>query len=485
MKPLHRSDRSLRHTFCRRWALCVLAALSMTAHALPPAGGGKMPIEAPTDSMSTEQRDAIARQIDTNLERLEASGRLPEARAGAVSFQWPLAAGNELNDAGYHGISNFVDQNPSAPNALLDYNCGARTYDLSSGYNHRGIDFFTWPFGWQKMDDDEVSIVAAAPGVIALKSDDNFDRQCTFNSSPWNAVYVRHADNSITWYGHMKAGSLTAKDVGDSVSAGEVLGVVGSSGSSTGPHLHMETYDGDGNLIEPYAGACNNLNANSWWSDQRSYYDSALNALTTGFAPPAFPTCPSTNEQPNTRRVFAPGETIHVAAFYRDQLIDQTTTYTVRYPDGTVILQWTHNSNAPHYAASYWYWLVQPSSAGPFGTWTFSAEYEGTTTVQEFDVVSAGTDSDSDGVQDHLDNCMVHANASQIDADGDGFGNACDADFNNDGIVNVIDLGTLRTAFFSTNALTDLNADGTVNVVDLGVLRTLFFQPPGPSAYAP
>jgi hypothetical protein len=465
--------------------LLVLGALSLPAHAQPPAGGGAHPGAIPTDHMTPEQRDDIKRQIASSLATLEAAGRLPEARAGSVSFQWPLAASANATDAGYHGISNFVDQNPGAPNQLLDYNCGARTYDLNSGYNHQGIDFFTWPYGWKKMDDDEVSIVAAAPGIIALKSDGNFDRQCTFNSSPWNAVYVRHADNSITWYGHMKAGSLTAKAEGDSVSAGEVLGVVGSSGSSTGPHLHMETYDGQGNLIEPYAGACNSLNAESWWADQRSYYDSALNALTTGFAPPAFPTCPDTIEQPNTRRVFVPGESIHLAAYYRDQLIDQATRYTVRYPDGTILYDWTHNSNAPHYAASYWYWIIEATSAGPFGTWSFTAEYEGTTTVAEFEVISAGTDADSDGVDDHLDNCMTRANATQIDADDDGFGNACDGDFNNDNTVNFVDLGELRTTFFSNDAVTDLNGDNVVNFLDLGIFRTLFFQPPGPSAYVP
>ena len=48
-----------------------------------------------------------------------------------------------------------------------------------------------------------------------------------------------HADGSVAWYGHMKAGSLTNKAVGQTVSSGEYLGIVGSSGNSTGPHLHF------------------------------------------------------------------------------------------------------------------------------------------------------------------------------------------------------------------------------------------------------
>lgn len=459
------------------------SACAAAAIAMPPAGGGDYSAHAPTDRISETQRQAIQAHIDSNLALLEAQGKLPESRAGAITFDWPLAAAGGLTDPGYHGISNFVDQNPGAPGQLLDYNCGARTYDLSSGYNHRGIDFFTWPFGWKKMDDEEVNIVAAAPGVIAFKSDGNFDRQCGFNNDDWNAVYVRHADNSITWYGHMKSGSVTAKGVGDSVATGEKLGIVGSSGSSTGPHLHMETYDGGGNLIEPYAGACNALNAGSWWSAQREYYDSALNAVTAGFAPPTFPACPTT-EVPATRRVYVPGEAIYLTTYYRDQLDTQTSNHTLRYPDGTVATQWPFVSNAPHYSASYWYWEVMAGSGGPFGTWSFSVDYEDTSVAIEFDIVPLA-DGDQDGRSDHLDNCMTRANPAQTDADGDGYGNACDADFNNDGIVNVVDLGYLRTVFFTADPVADLDGNGTVNVVDLGLMRTLFFQAPGPSAYAP
>jgi murein DD-endopeptidase MepM/ murein hydrolase activator NlpD len=107
------------------------------------------------------------------------------------------------------------------------------------------------------MDSNDVEIVSAAAGTILYKSDGNFDRSCTFNNNNWNAVYVQHSDGSVAWYGHMKAGTLTTKNVGASVAQGEYLGVVGSSGNSTGPHLHFEVYDSGNNLIDPYAGTCN------------------------------------------------------------------------------------------------------------------------------------------------------------------------------------------------------------------------------------
>ena len=89
-------------------------------------------------------------------------------------------------------------------------------------------------------------------------------------------------------------------------------------------------------------------------------------------------------------------------------------------------------------------------------------------------------DDDGDGVFNDADNCTFVANADQRDTDGDGIGNVCDGDLNNDCVVNVVDLGILRTVFFTGNGDADFNGDGVVNVLDLGILRTLFFAPPGP-----
>ncbi|MFK8014648.1 MAG: hypothetical protein AB8G17_04350 [Gammaproteobacteria bacterium] len=90
-------------------------------------------------------------------------------------------------------------------------------------------------------------------------------------------------------------------------------------------------------------------------------------------------------------------------------------------------------------------------------------------------------DTDGDGVSDDNDNCTLLPNADQRNTNGDRFGNVCDPDLNNDGIVNIVDLGALRAVFFTADADADFNGDGAVNVVDLGVLRSFFFAPPGPS----
>ena len=94
-------------------------------------------------------------------------------------------------------------------------------------------------------------------------------------------------------------------------------------------------------------------------------------------------------------------------------------------------------------------------------------------------------DSDEDTLIDSQDNCVEAANTDQRDTDADGIGNRCDADFNQDCVVNFLDLGVMRAQFFTTGDLdTDLDGDGNVNFTDLGILRSLFFAPPGPSGVA-
>jgi hypothetical protein len=97
------------------------------------------------------------------------------------------------------------------------------------------------------------------------------------------------------------------------------------------------------------------------------------------------------------------------------------------------------------------------------------------------EMTNVAADADGDGLSDSADNCIEAANANQRDTDGDGIGNICDPDLNDDCIVNTLDLGRLKSVFFTGDADADFNGDGSVNFSDLGILQGLFFQPPGPS----
>lgn len=95
------------------------------------------------------------------------------------------------------------------------------------------------------------------------------------------------------------------------------------------------------------------------------------------------------------------------------------------------------------------------------------------------------SDTDNDGFADNLDNCPKTANASQLDSNGNGIGNACDADFNKDGMVNAKDLAVFQLAFGSKvgdakyDANCDMNGDGRINALDLAMFQARFGKPPG------
>lgn len=95
------------------------------------------------------------------------------------------------------------------------------------------------------------------------------------------------------------------------------------------------------------------------------------------------------------------------------------------------------------------------------------------------------SDSDSDGVDDSVDNCKTKSNADQRDSNGDGYGNICDADLNNDGLVSVTDFLILRGVLNTNDDDADLNGDSLVTVTDFLILRNGLNQPPGPSDVAP
>ncbi len=362
----------------------VLLSLSFTVFcqtstpSVKPDGGGEFQIEK-ADCLSPAARATIQRLNDASIERLEQAGAFTQLRLSAqvVAFDWPLRQAAGFNtDPSYYGISNFVDQNTTI-GSIQDYNCTTRTYD-----GHKGTDIFTWPFQWKRMDDNSLEIIAAEAGVIVNKIDGFEDRNCACINYDWNAIYIRHADNSISWYGHMKKNSQTTKAVGQSVAKGEYLGVVGSSGCSTGPHLHFEVYNSSNKLIDPYSGSCNTLNTTTWWANQKPSRESTLNRLQLGTALSLYGDCTTYKDITNEANQFAYGNKLFVTGYFHDQLQGDVTTYTIYRPDNSVYTTWSHIS-PDTYNASWWYWSFTLPSSSP-GTWRVVATFKTQTVTKNF-----------------------------------------------------------------------------------------------------
>jgi hypothetical protein len=96
-------------------------------------------------------------------------------------------------------------------------------------------------------------------------------------------------------------------------------------------------------------------------------------------------------------------------------------------------------------------------------------------------------DNDGDSIVDLSDNCILVHNQMQLDTDGDGYGNMCDGDLNNDGRTNTLDLNLYKQAHRTRmgdanyNADADFNGDAVINTLDLNIYKGLHRKLPGPS----
>ena len=78
--------------------------------------------------------------------------------------------------------------------------------------------------------------IAATTGTPIKVVADGTVTAASYNGSYGNLVKVDHGNGVETWYAHTSKMYVT---VGQTVTAGEIIAAVGSTGNSTGPHLHF------------------------------------------------------------------------------------------------------------------------------------------------------------------------------------------------------------------------------------------------------
>lgn len=152
-----------------------------------------------------------------------------QTRAGSRQFYWFLAPGDsrpDWYDADGKSARRFLMKTP-INGARLSSGFGMRRHPIL-GYSrmHRGTDFAA-PIG--------TPILAAGDGVVT--------RAGPF-SSYGNYVRIRHSNGYETAYGHLSRFARGLRP-GMRVRQGQVIGYVGTTGRSTGPHLHYEVMRGN------------------------------------------------------------------------------------------------------------------------------------------------------------------------------------------------------------------------------------------------
>ena len=155
--------------------------------------------QSETDYFNALSREEAARIAAAAKNNTNSSSSGSSGSASASGFVFPMAYATKITDA-----------------------YGYRIHPLSGTKKwHNGIDFAAG---------EGTAIYATKAGTVT---------SATYNEAYGNMVTINHGDGYSSLYGHMTNYIVS---VGDTVSAGQTIGYVGSTGWSTGPHLHFTIY---------------------------------------------------------------------------------------------------------------------------------------------------------------------------------------------------------------------------------------------------
>lgn len=157
---------------------------------------------------------SVARTVDQGL----------SLGADLASGAWSYA------QKGYEWAKENLMRAPLARFSRISSTFGSRLHPIKKTWRHHsGVDY------------------AAAHGTAVMAAGEGEVVSAGWNGGYGKAVVIRHASGTETLYGHLSAYGVRA---GQKVTAGRVIGNVGSTGQSTGPHLHYEVRRG-GRPVDP------------------------------------------------------------------------------------------------------------------------------------------------------------------------------------------------------------------------------------------
>lgn len=180
------------------------------------------------EKMSMEEQAQVLAAQDAAIQKAIKAAQEEQARQAAEAARQAAAAAAKRSSGGGGGGA-AVAAPPVSGGTFTRPASGpiSSTYGARWGEFHYGIDIAN--------SGSNVPIVAAASGVVVTSH---------YSDSYGNVVYIAHSINGqvyTTVYAHMERSLVST---GQTVSKGQQIGIMGSTGESTGQHLHFELYRG-------------------------------------------------------------------------------------------------------------------------------------------------------------------------------------------------------------------------------------------------
>ncbi len=208
-------------------------------------------LESEVDQLNVKVRDAEIREA---ARKAEEARKLEATKIAAANLSSSLNPDRNF-DASRKAIANPSDRSgiaPQLPQLMASaYLPDVQDYGLSTGFIWPADGVFTSGYGWRWGRLHGGIDIAAPIGTPILAAASGVVDYATWNDGGYgNMIDIRHADGTITRYAHMN--ELYVKE-GQTVSQGQTIGAMGSTGFSTGPHLHFEIRPNGGGAIDPMA----------------------------------------------------------------------------------------------------------------------------------------------------------------------------------------------------------------------------------------
>jgi len=235
-------------------------------------------------------------------------------------------------------IQQYVDRDPGL--AAMDHACGPLTYDTHKGTDIRLVHR-------NQIKGIGVPVLAAAKGTVTAVRDHTPDIAQGDAGAPnvdgrecGNGVLLDHGDGWKTMYCHMRKGSIAVVP-GLRVKQGDTLGLVGLSGQTEFPHVHIKVTNNDA-IIDPFqprGSSCTDGAQPQLWSPPLPYTPGGL--LSAGFAGSNLDLPAIRQSGDHARDITATSPALAVWGFFYGLRQHDIIRVTVRFPDGALLADQT------------------------------------------------------------------------------------------------------------------------------------------------